>query len=261
MASRTKGILGILVGCGLLAGCGLHMFATREPWRSQAEEECLAQKGIQPTTYTEPVPAISGPAACGIDHPFRVSALGNGAIALTGHPVLGCPIINTVDHWLAESVQPAAQRAFGQPVIEVRQIAAYGCRTRNNQYTSRVSEHAFGNAIDIAAFTLADGRKITIQNGWRGETDEQAFLAEVFEAACQRFSTILGPGSNAFHYDHIHLDLARHGGSRPVVCNATPNVAALQKHDRMMTGSIGSRSQRADNARGGTRADALPGDD
>ena len=60
------------------------------------------------------------------------------------------------------------------------------------------------------AFILADGREITVVKGWRGEPAEQEFLREVFTGACQTFSTVLGPGSDPFHYDHIHLDLARH---------------------------------------------------
>ena len=74
---------------------------------------------------------------------------------------------------------------------------------------ARISEHAFGNALDIASFTLADGRKVTVKDGWRGLPEEQGFLRDVQSAACDQFTTVLAPGSNRFHYDHIHVDLMR----------------------------------------------------
>ena len=107
---------------------------------------------------------------------------------------------------------------FGAPVAEIRQISAYSCRGMNGQRGARISEHAFGNALDIAAFTLADGRKITVKDGWRGTPEEQGFLRDVQGAACQHFSTVLAPGSNAFHYDHIHVDLMRRA-SGGEICN------------------------------------------
>ncbi len=79
----------------------------------------------------------------------------------------------------------------------------------NVQRGAPISEHAFGNALDIAAFTLADGRRITVKDGWRGEPEEQGFLRDVQGAACDQFSTVLAPGSNVYHYDHIHVDLRR----------------------------------------------------
>ena len=88
----------------------------------------------------------------------------------------------------------------------------------NGDSRARISEHAFGNALDIAAFTLADGRKITVKAGWRGVPEEQGFLRDVQAAACDQFTTVLAPGSNAFHYDHIHVDLMRRRDGRHA-CN------------------------------------------
>ena len=113
-----------------------------------------------------------------------------------------------------ESIQPAAMRWFNQPVVEIRQISAYSCRGMNGNPNARISEHAFGNALDISAFTLADGRRISVKDGWRGPPEEQGFLRDVQGAACQMFNTVLAPGSNVYHYDHIHVDLMRRS-SRP----------------------------------------------
>jgi hypothetical protein len=144
-----------------------------------------------------------------------------GAVTVQPTATLACPIVSALDNWFANGVQPAAMRWFGVPVAEIKQISAYSCRGMNGQPGARISEHAFGNALDIAAFTLADGRKITVKDGWRGQPEEQGFLREVQGSACQLFSTVLAPGSNAFHYDHIHVDLMRRTSGRSI-CNPAP---------------------------------------
>jgi Extensin-like protein C-terminus len=140
-----------------------------------------------------------------------------GPVAVKPAATLACPIVSALDHWLADSVQPAAQRWFGARVVEIKQISAYSCRGMNGNPSAHISEHAFGNALDIAAFTLADGRRITVKDGWRGMPEEQGFLRDVQGAACQQFNTVLAPGSNVYHYDHIHVDLMRRA-SRRIIC-------------------------------------------
>jgi hypothetical protein len=145
-----------------------------------------------------------------------ISAL--GPVEIKPAATLACPMVSALDRWIIDSVQPAARRWFRQPVVEIRQISAYSCRGMNGQPGARISEHAFGNALDIASFTLADGRKITVKTGWRGSPEEQGFLRDVQGAACEQFNTVLAPGSNRFHYDHFHFDLMRRGsGNR--ICN------------------------------------------
>jgi hypothetical protein len=130
---------------------------------------------------------------------------------------LACPIVSALDRWLADAVQPAAQRWFGSRVVEIKQISAYSCRGMNGNSRAHISEHAFGNALDIAGFTLADGRHISVKDGWKGMPEEQGFLRDVQATACQRFSTVLAPGSNVHHNDHIHVDLMRRASQR-VIC-------------------------------------------
>jgi hypothetical protein len=145
--------------------------------------------------------------------PFPVS----GPVAVKPAATLACPIVSVLDHWLTETVQPAAQRWFRQRVVEIKQISAYSCRGMNGNSSAHISEHAFGNALDIAAFTLADGRHVTVKDGWRGLPEEQGFLRDVEAGACQQFTTVLAPGSNVYHYDHIHVDLMRRA-SRRLIC-------------------------------------------
>ena len=139
-----------------------------------------------------------------------------GPVAVKPAATLACPIVSALDRWLADSVQPAAQRWFGARVVEIRQISAYSCRGMNGNSWAHISEHAFGNALDIAGFTLADGRQVSVKDGWRGLPEEQGFLRDVEAAACQQFSTVLAPGSNAYHYNHIHVDLMRRASQRAI---------------------------------------------
>jgi hypothetical protein len=138
-------------------------------------------------------------------------------VAVTPAATLACPIVSALDQWVTHTVQPSAQRWFGQPVVEIKQISAYSCRGMNGQPGARISEHAFGNALDIAAFILADGRKIVVKKNWNGTPEEQGFLHDVQGGACETFTTVLAPGSNRYHYDHIHVDLMRRA-SRRLIC-------------------------------------------
>jgi hypothetical protein len=175
-----------------------------------------------------------------------------GPVAVKPVATLACPIVSALDRWLADSVQPAAQRWFGARVVEIKQISAYSCRGMNGNPSAHISEHAFGNALDIAAFTLADGRRITVKDGWKGMPEEQGFLRDVQAAACQQFTTVLAPGSNVYHYDHIHVDLMRRA-TRHVICEPSPvsgeEVAAragarnpyASSRDPYATGSLGAK--------------------
>lgn len=215
---RRSGLL-LAIASGVLAllsGCGLFNFERRAAWRDEAEQACLSSKSVKISAYVEPTREISGPGACGMLQPFRVAALGDGTVGLTNKAVLGCPMLTGVDQWLADVVQPAAALYYGAPVAELR-AGSYSCRSVNNRLGGPKSEHAFGNAMDVMAFRLADGREINVEKGWRGQPREQEFLREVFVGSCRHFTTVLGPGSDAQHYNHFHLDLARHSRGR-VIC-------------------------------------------
>ena len=147
---------------------------------------------------------------------------------------LNCPMTAALEAWIAESVQPAALARFGQPVAEVRSMGSYSCRPRNNQRGAATSEHGYANALDIGGFKLTDGRTVTVLKGWKGDPAEQAFLRDAHAGACRFFSTVLGPGADMFHYDHFHVDLARHGrAGEKSVCRPYPRnggeIAAEQQ--------------------------------
>jgi hypothetical protein len=208
-----RGLCQFLVGLLLLAtlaGCGLSPRDERAAWRGEAEKRCLAAGYVRTSPYIVAMREIDGPGTCGMERPFKVSALNAGTLAVKPAAVLACPVIAHFEAWLRDRVQPAAIAYFGQPVTTVQVMAAYGCRTRNNRRGAKLSEHSFGNGVDVGGFVLADGRVVKVVSGWKGPIDEQAFLRRIFDDACDRFTTVLAPGSDAFHYNHFHLDLARH---------------------------------------------------
>ncbi|MEP7031047.1 MAG: extensin family protein [Pseudolabrys sp.] len=187
--------------------------------------------------------------------------------AVSPPATLACPLVSALDRWVSEGVQPAALRWFGAQVATIKQISAYSCRSMVGAGSSHISEHAFGNALDVAGFILTDGRKITVKDGWRGSPEEQGFLHDVQLYACETFSTVLAPGYNAAHYDHIHVDLMRRAnGRRPCQPNAIPGEVAAAKARSMYaskqrgpayTGSIATRPA----AIPGKAPEAIPGED
>jgi hypothetical protein len=236
------------------------------------------QPASMPPAYPAPSPSYSTPSGAPVSlsapdnaqpealEPYTPPRLGPaqgspvnnfGPVALKPAATLACPIVSMLDHWLADTVQPAARRWFGSPVVEIKQISAYSCRGMNGNSRAHISEHAFGNALDIAAFTLADGRRIVVKNGWKGLPEEQGFLRDVQGGACQMFNTVLAPGSNVYHYDHIHVDLMRRASGR-IICQpaavsgeeiaarAAPRGYAVRgtPQDYGVTGSIGQRVKR-----------------
>lgn len=205
-----------------------------------------------------------------------------GPVEVKPAATLACPIVTALDRWIVDSVQPSALRWFGQPVVEIKQISAYSCRGMNGTPGARISEHAFGNALDIASFELANGRKVSVQHGWRGPPEEQGFLRDVQASACAQFTTVLAPGSNVYHYNHIHVDLMRRSSGRRI-CQPEPVsgdvVAARARGDRYaarpgeaseasVTGSIRKKYRRRSYGTAGATGEndgrlplAIPGED
>lgn len=119
-----------------------------------------------------------------------------------------CPVAAAYVMWQWQVVQPAAERIYGERVTMVEQLGSHVCRKIAG--SSSWSEHSTANAIDIAAFKLAGGRRISVIGGWNGESaQDQAFLREVREGACGLYSTVLSPDYNRAHRDHLHLDMAQ----------------------------------------------------
>jgi hypothetical protein len=121
-----------------------------------------------------------------------------------------CRLAERFVAWTEEALQKAAAAWLDSPVAKIESLGTFSCRPINNQPGNRLSEHGSADAVDIAGFVLANGRRIMVKTDWNGP-DENArnFLHAVHKAACRRFSVVLGPDANALHQDHLHFDMGR----------------------------------------------------
>lgn len=151
------------------------------------------------------------------DRTFGNGCTAVGAVQLLdiGTPVanlgaMTCPLARQFARWTREAMQPAANAWLGSRVVRIESLGTYSCRPVNSRPGARLSEHGRANAVDIGAFVLADGRRITVLDGWRGgDEDVRRFLRNVHAAACRRFGIVLGPDADAFHRDHLHFDMGQ----------------------------------------------------
>lgn len=171
----------------------------------------LAQTGVR----FEPVPDRVTGADCGLTNAVRLRA-GNGVSV--GAPVLlSCRAALSYAMWERHALQPAARRQWGSPVNAIEHLGSYACRDINTGEgsTGRRSQHATADAIDIAGFTTADRRRITVQRDWpRIPSSEARFLRDAHDGACSYFDGALGPDYNAVHADHFHLQTGGWGPCR-----------------------------------------------
>jgi hypothetical protein len=135
-----------------------------------------------------------------------VQLLGVG-VPITNVTAIRCPLARALALWTRETLQPAARDVFDSRVVKIESMGGYSCRNIIGGRGTGRSEHATGNAADIGAFVLADGRRVSIRQGWNGSDDERAFLRQIRGEACKRFQTVLSPDYNAAHFDHLHFDL------------------------------------------------------
>lgn len=147
---------------------------------------------------------------CAVPYPLLVKKLG-ASLELEPDALLNCAMAEAAARFAADTVSPAAEAGLGSPLRSVAQASAYVCRPRHGG--GKMSEHAFGNALDIASFTLADGTAVEVKPV--PPERQKKFLDAVRKAACGPFKTVLGPGSDADHELHLHLDLEprRNGGT------------------------------------------------
>jgi hypothetical protein len=151
------------------------------------------------------IPDIHGPGGCGGEDLVRLEAVvlpDNRQVALKPAAILRCKMASAVADWVRTDIASLA-KSLGSVVASLDNFASFECRGRNRIPGAQLSEHGRANALDIRSFKFADGRTISL-------TDRNAardVRETVLHSACARFSTVLGPGSDGYHEDHIHLDL------------------------------------------------------
>jgi hypothetical protein len=178
---------------------------------TSAPTEC--DQRIRAIAAIEPMPRLIGPESCGGEDMVRLDAVtrsGGVRIDLKPAPVLRCTFAESVAAWLRDEVAPRVEK-LGAALRAVETYDAYECRGRNRVPGAKLSEHGKGNAVDLRAFILADGRVVALTD----VSVAKDFRDELRESACHRFTTVLGPGSDSAHESHVHVDLIeRRGGYR-----------------------------------------------
>ncbi|MGZ2455298.1 MULTISPECIES: extensin family protein [Rhizobium] len=188
---------------------------TIEPESDTEHAECTAALRALGVVFKE-TPRIDDGNGCGIDKPIIVSEALPG-ISLKPEATLRCPAALALARWMKDSVIPAASAALPEQgrITTVNQATAYMCRLRNGAGTGKISEHARGNAIDIASFHFEKGEDVAVRSRREDPTLTGAFQRTVSAAGCLYFTTVLDPESDAAHETHFHLDvIERKGGYR-----------------------------------------------
>jgi hypothetical protein len=150
---------------------------------------------------------------CGWLNSVRLATAGGAQISVDS---LSCETAAALALWMTHDVQPLARSLLGARVASVRHMGAYACRNIvGSPFWRHIrSEHATANAIDIAGFTLGDGRQISVLNHWSGDSPYSAFLRAVHQRACRYFRVALGPDFNSLHKNHFHLDRGPYSACR-----------------------------------------------
>ena len=182
---------------------------------TESDEEhqtCIGKLSAMGAVFKD-IPRIDDGNGCGIDKPIALSEPLPG-IKLKPEGTMRCETALALAHWIKESVIPAAATALEDngKITTINQASTYVCRLRNNATTGKISEHARGNAIDIASFTFENGKTVGIEPRHEDPTLTGAFQRTASASACLYFRTVLDPDSDAAHETHFHLDVLKRNG-------------------------------------------------
>lgn len=170
--------------------------------------KCLADLSGNRANFT-PLPDQYYGAGCSTVGAVRLTSLrsDDAQLQLANLGPVTCPLADTLAGWARFGVDRAARQILGSPLVRIETMGSYACR--NVAGRERRSAHSTANAIDVSAFILADGRRISVKADWLGgDADRRRFLTVIHQSACKRFGTVLGPAYDAAHQDHIHVELS-----------------------------------------------------
>jgi hypothetical protein len=195
-----------------LAACGRSEPPRRDATRPAAtpridgpspRETALCQRDLRDLGVDfEALPDRQFGPGCGIVGTVKLLDMG---VPTTNLGAVRCGQARTYAQWARNAVAPAAYQILGSELAKVESMGSYACR--NVAGTGRRSGHAIANAIDVGGFQLKDGRRITVLRDWESpDPAVRQFLRTISASACRRFGTVLGPGYNAAHRDHLHLE-------------------------------------------------------
>jgi hypothetical protein len=159
---------------------------------------------------------------CGVAYPLSVKSI--AGVAISPAATLNCEMVAALHAWITQVAKPTARQQFNTRLVGVQNASSYACRRRNSSSTGKLSEHALGNAIDIADFRFSNRMEASVAGQWSGAakglsvTSRNSFFKRTRAGACKHFNTVLGPGSDPFHKDHYHLDLMKLRPGRGKYC-------------------------------------------
>ena len=180
--------------------------ASTAPILQSAEgRQCLVDLGKSGARFS-PLPDKLQAGGCSTSNTVSLDQLAGdgGSFGVTNLPSIACPVANDFAAWARFGVDRAARQILGSGLARIETFGSYACR--NVAGTNRLSAHSRAHAVDVSGFVLADGRRITVKEGWSASREEREFLRTVHASACKRFGTVLGPDYNAAHRDHLHLE-------------------------------------------------------
>jgi hypothetical protein len=179
-----------------------------------AASACLARLiagGASAEAASTPTTSVGG---CRIDEPVRLSSItvtGGDIVSLPDRPLLACEFAAVLSNYVRLIVAPLGQAALHADVAAIETGPGYQCRTQDHIAGAKISAHAKGLAVDFVAIAFADKRRVMVER--QTNADEASYFRAIRTAACGWFMTVLGPGSDAFHANNMHLDIERHGSS------------------------------------------------
>jgi hypothetical protein len=210
MISRRFHLTLALTATLVLAACGGRENreiprAPTEVFQSAEARMCLADLKAKSVRFS----ALANQSFGGGCRTIDTVKLMDFGVPATNLGAMTCPLATSFSAWAKHAVLPASRQYLGSEVVKIETMGTYSCRNVNGGRSGKLSEHAFGNAVDVSAFVLKDGRRVSVLNGWRGASDEREFLRRLHQSACKRFGTVLGPDYNGAHANHFHFDMAR----------------------------------------------------
>jgi hypothetical protein len=207
-ASMVSACSGDLVPRGRVAKASKPVQRAAHPATPQRAEakQCLAKLQSQSVSFT-PLPDKNFGGGCNAVNSVKLLDIG---VPATNLGAMTCPLAANFAAWARYGVQPAARAILGTEIVRIETYGTYNCRPIAG--SGKLSEHAHSNAVDVSAFVMNDGRRITVQQGWGGDRTTRRFLQVVHDSACKRFNTVLSPDYNAAHHDHFHFDMGGRGG-------------------------------------------------
>ena len=175
------------------------------------DEDCLDRLAAFDTDFSR-APDFEGPRGCLVVNAVRIGRVGQARLSRPA--TMTCRMAELLARFERDVVQPTARDVFDQPVTAMQHMGTYACRSMRGR-SDRLSEHAFGNAIDLAAFTIGDGAQtVTLTDHWSADDERGTFLRRLAEGACTVFKETLSPDYDVHHADHFHFDAGLHGVCR-----------------------------------------------